>query len=1372
MSKVGKYLLVIASGLVTGSAIIAIPSVIFKSQRDYQQQQAKLKQTETVLIADVKNSINKSETLASQIVPNDIIFKNYDDELFTVSLVEISTQLKKQLSLAPNVNVATEKANVQYLTADDKKGLIELKYKIQSKKYADLFIIGQTAIKGFKVANPSVKVPEKIVDEVKPLKELADSIRQPILRSYALISSDQAKGLNPDQNQLITKFANIIADDYVNGCSGILTTTEKFLSTNRLTKIKNSYQNIVLKLNNILTDILNAAIETKSSDFGAKQVTDYFTVQKLSEIKKLMSEALKSEAEVWSNTVTTILETLKTNKDTKDINKIDSFINEFSSYFNLKVVELANKINEMPISSENSTFEVLKQIINLIPESKKALETKVSKILTNESELNAVNNILKLKFDKLTDVIVASLEKLKNHVSQMGDLIDNLKLKTKTDIPENKDLVSFKYDDGKNVANVAYDQEQNKLIIKDIERIDQTTFSQILMKADKELDAFNSIGITLECPDTKELSLIVNGNYSINKVILPKLEKMLYDNEYNLDSTGLWTNRLSGDKVVINGILFKWKNPSGDINDESITQILPHAFRDTSKVISFNLPNVKYIYPKAFTYSNENDAFPKIKSKIVLNGTLIKWDDATGAISDANVTKVYKSAFQNNDKITSISFPNAIEIDDYAFNKATNLMSIDLPKVTKVGVKAFEGDSNLTSYQLPKALDFGYKSFSNTNKLDDKLIINGVLVKWDNASGNVFDDKITKIADGVFAHNEKLIKVDFPNVIEIGGSAFERASKLIGVHLPKVETLGWSAFSGAMSLKSAIFPNVKTINPWVFFGAIALEEASFTNATKIGYESFARTDNLKTTHFPKVITIDESAFQYAKALSIASFPEAKEIKNYAFSSATNLSFISAPKIEKIGFHAFEETPKLNEKLVLGTTLVKWDNASGDIFDNKITKIATEAFKNNHSITKVDFPNVTEIEESAFMNANKLEGINFPKAEIIGDNAFSGTTKLTTTSFPEVKSIGYSAFQDAISLTSANFPKAIFMKSNAFSGTRNLININFPELNSISYHSFSDASSLVEANFPKVKRIGSGAFKDAINLSKISFPNLKWFSSPNIFKNTPKLGDKIIIDGVLVKWDNAKGDIVDENILKINPGTFENNNNITSVDFPNVVSIGFNAFLKAENLKSVNFPKVKTIESSAFRDTKQLKEISLPLVEEIGDSAFQSSTSLTTIKLPNLKKLGSQAFVDNTSLESAILPKVEIVEESAFRNNENLKFISLPNVTSVERYAFLNAKKLSLISAPNLTEIGEYAFENNEELKTIDMPKIKYIDKGTFSRMKNLTSAYLPELILIDKEAFLDNPNLTTFHAPNLKYIASDAFNNTPNLNPKPTVKAN
>ncbi|WP_416754993.1 hypothetical protein ACM0JF_01880 [Mycoplasma sp. 654] len=57
---------------------------------------------------------------------------------------------------------------------------------------------------------------------------------------------------------------------------------------------------------------------------------------------------------------------------------------------------------------------------------------------------------------------------------------------------------------------------------------------------------------------------------------MPKVENVIYNKFENLYTTLLCS--LEDDKVIQNGILFKWNNASGNIEDNSVKKIISGVF--------------------------------------------------------------------------------------------------------------------------------------------------------------------------------------------------------------------------------------------------------------------------------------------------------------------------------------------------------------------------------------------------------------------------------------------------------------------------------------------------------------------------------------------------------------------------------------------------------------------------------------------------------------------------------------------------------------------------------------------------------------------------------------------------------------------------
>ncbi|MFV8476819.1 leucine-rich repeat protein, partial [Mycoplasma sp. BRA290] len=210
-------------------------------------------------------------------------------------------------------------------------------------------------------------------------------------------------------------------------------------------------------------------------------------------------------------------------------------------------------------------------------------------------------------------------------------------------------IYSFVYPTENEKTDVKYYKNENRILIPQAHDITASMLEYIFNNLDEKFKLRGSRdNIILECPNAINICSSYNNSHTaIKKLILPKIENIFYYHDIKQPFTAL-NEFLEDDKVIQNGILFKWANASGDIVDDSITSIA--------------------------------------------NG-----------------------AFENNSNITSVSFPNVASIGDWAFKGVTNLTSVNMPKLKEVGWYAFE----------------------NTPKLTNKIVGDGILFKWANASGDI-----------------------------------------------------------------------------------------------------------------------------------------------------------------------------------------------------------------------------------------------------------------------------------------------------------------------------------------------------------------------------------------------------------------------------------------------------------------------------------------------------------------------------------------------------------------------------------------------------------------------------------------------------------
>ena len=287
--------------------------------------------------------------------------------------------------------------------------------------------------------------------------------------------------------------------------------------------------------------------------------------------------------------------------------------------------------------------------------------------------------------------------------------------------------------------------------------------------------------------------------------------------------------------------------------------------RYISSIDLSNAKSLKYIKEGAFSLNNlkqiifsdnvttiEDDAFflNQLTSVTIPNSVTtigdyaFEYNQLTNVTIPNSVTTIGSSAFSRN-QLTSVIIPNSVTIiGDSAFSD-NQLTSITIPNsVTEIGDSAFSSNQ-LTNVTLGDGIVYvGKDVFSNNpwydNNIDEFMIVNNVLLKYDGTSydiiipnnvkviaGNVFSSKkitnvtisnsVITIGNDAF-YNNQLTNVIIPNsVTEIGSSAFSR-NQLTNVTIPNsVTTIGYSAFSNN-KLTSVIIPNsVQEIEPRTFY---------------------------------------------------------------------------------------------------------------------------------------------------------------------------------------------------------------------------------------------------------------------------------------------------------------------------------------------------------------------------------------------------------------------------------------------------------------------------------------------------------------------------------------------------------------------------
>ncbi|GAA0076525.1 hypothetical protein UT300005_09030 [Clostridium sp. CTA-5] len=392
-------------------------------------------------------------------------------------------------------------------------------------------------------------------------------------------------------------------------------------------------------------------------------------------------------------------------------------------------------------------------------------------------------------------------------------------------------------------------------------------------------------------------------------------------------------------------------------------------------------------------------------------------------------------------EITKVKIPSSVKrIDAFAFDYCKNLKDINLPSsVISIGNKAFNG----TPW------------FENQRNSDGLVIINGILMEWKDASGDItIPSDIKSIGDGVF-FNTNITSVAIPKGVKsIGKSSFERCSNLTKVIMPSsVKSIGDYAFRDCTKLT-----NIKIPSNMSYVGTGAFERVPLTDAetnsdgliitngilvsgvnasgnvkipesvTTIKDGAFSGCKNIKNVKIPSSVkSIGRAAFSGCKNLTsvdiedgitkieLGTFDQCINLKSIKIpSSVTNIDYgfdgcVSLNEIEfssnltDISYGVFRSTPWIEDHMnsdglvIIDDVLVyARGNIKEAIIPDGVTAIAKKAFNACFDLNKVEIPSsVKRIGESAFESCTNIRKVEIPgSVKSIGKNAFPGGTTLT------------------------------------------------------------------------------------------------------------------------------------------------------------------------------------------------------------------------------------------------------------------------------------------------------------------------------------------------------------------------------------------
>lgn len=355
-------------------------------------------------------------------------------------------------------------------------------------------------------------------------------------------------------------------------------------------------------------------------------------------------------------------------------------------------------------------------------------------------------------------------------------------------------------------------------------------------------------------------------------------------------------------------------------------------------------------------------------------------------------------------------------------------------------------------------------------------------------------------------------------------------------------TYPWS--SSASTVKTIVIENgVTDIYNYAFMDFKSLTSVTIpSSVTLVGEAAFYQCTSLTEIVLPDVEKIGDGAFAGCTKLSTVEMPAVKEIGEYSFQSSVIKTLALGKALEKLSSLAFfgvnltsvsVDSANPNYQVVDGVmynkakdTLILYPcGKAGTSFTvpASVKTIGDEAFANNRNLTSIDLNWVTTLGESAFQNTYVLKSITFPDT---------------------LTKVGYFTFYKSVALESVTFGKGLKSTSYMmFEESPKLNHIDFGGLQTIYARTFATCTALTDITLPAtVTKIGNAAFGQCYNLKSISAPGVTGIPYQSFLKD----------------------------------------NNLTSIDFPNLQIVYRAAFLGCYSLGSVNLPESTTfVHSIAF-----------------------------------------------------------------------------------------------------------------------------------------------------------------------------------------------
>lgn len=713
--------------------------------------------------------------------------------------------------------------------------------------------------------------------------------------------------------------------------------------------------------------------------------------------------------------------------------------------------------------------------------------------------------------------------------------------------------------------------------------------------------------------------------------------------------------------------------------------------------------------------------------------------------------------------------------------------------------KSFAAGPNLSVIEIPQSVEtIGRDAFRGTKYLnggDEFVVRDGWLLAYNGSASEItIPSNVRRIADGVFADNVTLERVNIGNDVEyVGSYALMGCKNLQEVKYDSRSTkMGYDVFNGSSSslqiddlaycqvrFESNGAGDVQPQNKKSGCAIGELPEVSKDGSVFLGWYTEADGGELVSESY--VINADITLYaHWAPAFCRATFfangglfqqQESSSMIEKDFAYGTRL--VGLPEVARYNYNfaGWYDSLAAGGRAVYGTVVTSnlncyayWEstiifNANGGMCDVKEIHCVND-------VSAVDFP-VAERDGYVFRGWRTSWGtkVECPSAGQGNMMLYAQWRReVTTVIFDSNGGAGEMDNQVFFADEDKPLSKNLFSRPGfLFCGWA---------LTSNGQVKYSDEYKMYE--FPTEN-------DDVMRLYAVWAPMVKYAVLPGGGVQVTGLDDRNAVEAYIPSsiggkkvtqvameafsgYSNLRTVRIAEGVESVLGYAFENCSNLEFIEIPDSVTmIAGSVFKGCSKLKTVTLPSRITSLGGVFSGCGGLESIEIPEGVTSIDRAFYNCKKLKVVKLPStLTSIGINAFY-GTSLESIEIPdSVKSIGESAFYET-SLGEIEIPGtVTSIGASAFKNCSKLTIVHMPSsVTTIGADAFAGCSRIGIVSIPSCVSTLASVFPSYQTISNIVIVGGVdTIQKEAFKNCYALCEVTIPSsVKTIGADAFYN-------------